>query len=145
MVRRLEQWVLRGIKRLLNPVFRFLYWLYGWFLRLLPDDEKQRAVVLLVIGGVLAVVTPQVASFSIGSVMTSAMEYLTFEQIQANIEALRKDVHRNPCNQFLQAQATDQNRRMAYEWKSNERLISDWASPDGWLDIKPIEEECKEK
>ena len=82
-------------------------------------------------------------AFSTQSVVSAAMEYATFPQIQANIEALRADVRRNPCNQFLQAAATEQNRRIAYEQRSNEQWRSDWASPDGWLKVERIEEECR--
>lgn len=82
-------------------------------------------------------------AFSTQSIVASAMEYATFPQIQASIESLRRDVHQNPCNEFLRNQAAETNKRIAYEQKSNERWLTGWASPDGWLDVKRIEEECR--
>ena len=82
-------------------------------------------------------------AFSTQSIVSSALEYMTLPQIVAGIESLRADVHQSPCNEFLRAQAAEVNKRIAYEQKSNERWLSDWASPDGWLDVRRIEEKCK--
>ena len=82
-------------------------------------------------------------AFSTQSIVSSAMEYATFPQIQAGIESLRQDVHQNPCNEFLRNQAAETNKRIAYEQRSNQRWLSDWASPDGWLDVERIEVRCE--
>ena len=82
-------------------------------------------------------------AFSTQAIVSSALEFATFPQIQASIESLRRDVHENPCNEFLRNQAAETNKRIAYEQRSNEQWRSDWASPDGWLKVARIEEECK--
>ena len=82
-------------------------------------------------------------AFSTQAIVSSALEFATFPQIQASIESLRQDVRRNPCNEFLRNQAAETNKRIAYEQRSNEQWRSDWASPDGWLKVERIEEECR--
>lgn len=121
---------------------RFYQWLYDKF------EINEWQIKSALISGAKSLLTGVgvgfgvAIAFSTQNIVASAMEYATFPQIQANLEALRQDVHRNPCNQFLQAAATEQNRRIAYEQRSNQRWLSGWASPDGWLDVERIEEEC---
>lgn len=83
-----------------------------------------------------------VVAFSSQSLVASVIEYGTLSNIAAGIESLRSDLHQNPCNEFLQARASEVNQRIAYEQRSNQRLLTGWASPDGWLGVLRIEEKC---
>ena len=86
-----------------------------------------------------------VVALSSQTLVQSLIEYGTLPQIIAGIESYRLDVRRNPCNEFLVVPVAEINKRIEYEQKSNERWLTGWASPDGWLNVERIEETCLNK
>lgn len=110
-------------------------------------ETRREGIKTLVIGAAIASLT--IGGAQIGSEVTRGfyqvvMEYATFPLLNAEIDSLRLDLWRAPCqsNLMLLSKAAEWNMRIAHEKQSNTSYLTGWASPNTWNRVQRIEHPC---